>query len=85
MESQFHLNISVPGKVIIDQDVSSLIVPAEKGYMGILAHHAPIIAKLKPGKIAIGLSDGKILNINLTTGGFMEVSDNMATLILDAA
>lgn len=84
MPPLFHLNITVPGKVVFSEDVSSLVVPAELGYLGVLAHHAPIIAKLKPGRITAHTASEKEANFDLKTTGFLEFSDNRATLILDS-
>lgn len=78
------MSITVPGKVVFDQDVSSLVVPAQKGYLGVLAHHAPMIAQLKPGRITLRTSEDKVSNFDLRTNGFLEFSDNRATLILDS-
>ena len=84
MTPSFHLYITIPGKVVADQEASSLIVPAEKGYLGVLAHHAPIIARLKPGTITIRTAGDTTSSFKLNTGGFLEFSDNRATLILDS-
>jgi len=84
MASLFRLNITLPSQVVYDGSASSLIVPAEFGYLGVLAHHAPIIARLKPGKITLRDSSGKIAGFDLDSNGFLEFSDNKATLILDS-
>jgi len=80
----FHLNIAVPGKIVFDQDVESLVVPAQLGYLGVLAHHAPIIAKLKPGRITLRTAENKVSVFDLKADGFLEFSENKATLILDS-
>ena len=84
MAALFHVNITLPDKVAYDGEASSLIVPAALGYLGVLAHHAPIIAQLKPGKITLRDSHDKTTNFNLKTNGFLEFSDNKATIILDS-
>jgi F0F1-type ATP synthase epsilon subunit len=50
----------------------------------VLAYHAPIVAKLKPGTISMTDSIGKITKFNLKTGGFLEFSGNKATILLDS-
>jgi F0F1-type ATP synthase epsilon subunit len=37
--------------------VSSLVMPAEEGYWGILAGHMPSIAKLKEGKVRARINE----------------------------
>lgn len=84
MASSFRLNIALPSRVVYDGEVSSLMVPAELGYLGVLAHHAPIIARLKPGKITVRDNAGKDMGFDLDSNGFLEFSDNKATLVLDS-
>jgi len=85
MAAIFHVNISTPDKLIFDGNIRSLVAPAQKGYLGILANHAPIIAALVPGKISIRDVSGETRAFNSTGNGFMEVSKNNAILVLDSA
>ena len=84
MAASFHVNITLPDKVAYDGEAVSLVVPAQLGYLGILAHHAPIIAQLKPGTITVKDSADKVSTFELKSGGYMEVSGNRATLMLDS-
>ena len=84
MAALFHVNIVLPDKIAYDGEASSLVVPAALGYLGVLAHHAPIIAQLKPGKITLRDSSGKETYFNLKNNGFLEFSDNKATLLVDS-
>jgi F-type H+-transporting ATPase subunit epsilon len=80
----FHVNIIAPNQSVYEADISSLVVPAEHGYLGVLAHHAPIIAELRPGAITLRDVNGTIKKFILETSGLLEVSDNHATLLLDS-
>ena len=84
MPAAFHINIVVPSRIAYEGEITSLVVPAEEGYLGVLAHHAPIIAQLKPGVISLSDSLGKRVTFDLKSNGFLEVSENKATLILDS-
>lgn len=84
MAASFHVNIILPGKIAYDAEASSLVVPAEMGYLGVLAHHAPIVAQLKPGRITLRDPDNKTINFNLKSNGFLEFSENKATLLVDS-
>lgn len=84
MANLFHVNIVTPAKAAYEGEISSLVVPAYKGYLGVLAHHAPIIAKLKPGRITLRSATGETTTFSLNFGGFLEFSDNKATLLLDS-
>ena len=84
MAATFHVNVILPDRVVFDGEISSLIVPAQKGYLGVLAHHAPIIAQLKPGTITLRDPHSKTTNFNLNSNGFLEFSGNKATILLDS-
>ena len=80
----YHLSIVTPEETVFDQEIVSLIVPGVKGYLGVLAHHAPLITPLQPGKITIRLADNTELLLAVS-GGFLEVANNKATILADAA
>ena len=80
----FHLSIVTPEETVFDETVESIIVPGVKGYIGVLAHHAPLISPLQPGKITIYLPGGTELMLAVS-GGFLEVAHNRATILADAA
>ena len=84
MAALFHVNITIPDRVAYDGEASSLVVPAQLGYLGVLAHHAPIIAQLKPGKITLRDPNDKITTFDLKANGFLEFSENKATIMLDS-
>lgn len=81
MANLFHVDIISPGKIIYKGDAVSLIVPAEFGYLGVLANHAPLIAHLAKGRIILrdGSNEPKFFDCEK---GFMEVLENTATLIM---
>ena len=79
----FKLSIVSPERVLYEQEVNSIIVPGTDGYLGVLSHHAPLITSLKPGKITITESENKQLTAAVS-GGFLEVSDNIATILADS-
>jgi len=83
MEKVFEVNIITPDKSIYKGEAFSLIVPAELGYLGVLANHAPLIANLVPGKITIREASKKLTTLDSKGKGFLEVSRNNATLLLD--
>lgn len=79
----FRLSIVTPEKVFFEDDVSSLIVPGSEGYLGVLSNHAPLITALKPGKIEFKDFQNRPRTFAVTQG-FLEVSNNTATILADA-
>jgi F-type H+-transporting ATPase subunit epsilon len=79
----FLLSIVTPEKEFLKAEINSLVVPGTEGYLGVLSHHAPLITALKPGKIQFRDAQDKV-SILAVSGGFLEVSNNEATLLADA-
>jgi len=79
----FHLSIVTPERIVYETEVRSLIAPGVAGYLGILSQHAPLITALRPGKIEFHDADDK-LHFMAVSKGFLEVSNNVATLLADA-
>lgn len=80
----FNVHIVTPAKEIFSGDVSSLVVPGEGGYLGVLANHAALVANLVPGEITLKDTSGKPVTFSSKGKGFLEVLKNKATLLLDS-
>ena len=64
-------------------DVDIVVLPGSAGEMGILPHHAPVLAILKYGVIKIRI-DGKE-ELFTVAGGLAEVQPDIVTILADAA
>jgi len=83
MANVLNLEVVTPAKVLLKEEIMSLIVPATEGYLGVLFNHAPLITGLKPG--IIKYRQGEELNVLSISKGFMEVADNVVTILVDTA
>jgi F-type H+-transporting ATPase subunit epsilon len=83
MAGTFHLSLQTPERTVFDDAVVSLMAPGGRGYLGILANHAPLITTLVPGKLSIRDLSGSE-RIFALSGGFLEVSQNRATILADS-
>lgn len=82
--ASFKLSIVSPERILFEDEVTSLVVPGGEGYLGILANHAPLISTLKVGEIKYrDLSNREVWMA--TSGGFIEVSNNKATILVETA
>jgi len=79
--ADFRLQIVTSQQTVFDEPVTALTLPGEEGYFGILAHHAAIVSVLGPGTVTI--RQGVREEFVTITGGFVEMSDNQATLLAD--
>ena len=82
MAAQYQLQIITQEKKVFDGPVVSIVVPAVTGYLGVLAHHAPLVALLGEGRLTIRTPRGEEHHVQLK-GGFLEVQNNLATLLSD--
>ncbi len=79
----FKLTVVTPEKTVFEMDVRSMIAPGGEGYLGVLSNHAPLITALNPGILAVtDDSDGE--SLFSLSGGFLEVSGNIATILADS-
>ncbi len=79
----FRCTAVTPEKIIFEKDVKSVIAPGLLGYLGILTDHAPLITPLVPGRLELKDSTGGEY-IFFLSGGFLEVSGNVCTILADA-
>lgn len=82
----YQLSIVTPEKSVFEGEVSSATLPGEAGYLGVWAHHAPMVAALVPGMLTVyeGASE-QPTRILAVAGGFAQVADNRMILVVDAA
>lgn len=83
MAKTFLLEVVTPEQILLSKQVESVVVPAAEGYLGILAGHAPLLAVLKPGEIAI--RDEKGSAYLFTAGGFLECTPAKVNVLTESA
>jgi F-type H+-transporting ATPase subunit epsilon len=70
-------------RTVFQEEVDIVVLPGLAGEMGILPHHAPVLAVLKYGVIKIR-KDGKE-QLFTVAGGMAEIQPNIVTILADAA
>ena len=83
-EAPFTFRLVTPQRLLLETEVVSLQAPGSEGYLGVLAHHAPLITLLRPGRLEVRTAEGRTIRFAVT-GGFLEVSGNCASVLADAA
>lgn len=78
----YHLHVLTPEQVAFDDEVISIIAPGKEGYLGVLKDHAPLITSLKGGVFIITDKSNK-KHYYTVSSGFLEVSHNKASVIVD--
>ena len=70
--ASFHFELVSPDKLMFSGRAESVLVPGSEGDFVVLADHAPVMASLRPGVVAIEDSHGKRTRI-FVRGGFADV------------
>jgi F-type H+-transporting ATPase subunit epsilon len=84
MAETFDLAILTPDRPVFEGRVEYVQVPGRSGYLGVLAHHAALIAEMADGTLTVRLPGGRETRWQVS-GGFFEVADDKATVLADQA
>lgn len=77
----FQTEILTPQKTVFSGQAEALVLKGALGYFGVLAGHAPLIARLSPGKLKL-TKDGKE-SVYQAGPGFVQVSKERVSILLD--
>jgi F-type H+-transporting ATPase subunit epsilon len=81
----FKLNFSTPDKkVVTDQELQNVIVPAFAGELDILEGHSPLMTTLEPGILKYTLKNGETSSYAIGWG-YCQVSAEGVNILADAA
>ena len=78
------LEILTPEKKIFSGEVYGVQLPGINGLFEVLDRHAPLVSALKAGKLKI-LKDKSHTDSFTIKGGFVEVLNNKATVLVEGA
>jgi F-type H+-transporting ATPase subunit epsilon len=69
---------------IFHGEATLVVATGELGELGIAPKHAPLITRLKPGKVVVTLAGGEQLDFAIS-GGILEVQPQVVTVLADTA
>ena len=84
MTSTIRCDIVSAEEEIFHGDVTMVVATGEMGELGIAPRHAPLITRLKPGKLILTLVDGSKLDM-VVSGGILEVQPQVISILADTA
>jgi F-type H+-transporting ATPase subunit epsilon len=73
-----------PAEVVFEGEAASVVAPAWDGKVGILPGHAPLLALLGAGELAIDLPGGGSQTFHVA-GGVMKVESGVVTVLTEYA
>ncbi|WP_372392957.1 F0F1 ATP synthase subunit epsilon [Xanthomonas sp. NCPPB 3582] len=71
-------------KEIFHGEATLVVATGELGELGIAPKHAPLITRLKPGKVVVTTANGEQLDFAIS-GGILEVQPQVVTVLVDTA
>lgn len=77
------IDILTPERQVLQAHADSVVVPASDGELGILSHHAPLVAELQAGQIR--MRTGNDTQYFAVSGGFIEVQNNHVVVLAETA
>ncbi|HZT18030.1 MAG TPA: F0F1 ATP synthase subunit epsilon [Dongiaceae bacterium] len=84
MAEQLQFELVSPERLVLSRPVEMVVVPGVEGDFGVLPGHAPLIAEVRPGVIAV-FEDGKAEDRIFVAGGFAEVTGERCTVLAEEA
>ena len=69
---------------IFTGEATMIVATGEMGELGIAPRHAPLITRLKPGKVVVTTPSGELLDFAIS-GGILEVQPQVVTVLADTA
>lgn len=84
MATTFRCDIVSAEEEIFHGEATLLVATGEIGELGIAPRHAPLITRLKPGKVVVTLPNGEHLDFAVS-GGILEVQPQVVTVLADTA
>jgi F-type H+-transporting ATPase subunit epsilon len=69
---------------IFTGEATMIVATGEMGELGIAPRHAPLITRLKPGKVVVTTPTGEQLDFAIS-GGILEVQPQVVTVLADTA
>ena len=84
MASTIRCDIVSAEHEIFHGEAELIVATGELGELGIAPKHAPLITRLKPGKVVVTLPGGEKLDF-VISGGILEVQPQVVTVLADTA
>lgn len=83
MENGIQLTIVTPDRNFYHGEIDMLIVKTTEGDMGILRDHESFVAPLSIGRLKI--KSGEKVSFAACSGGFINIDENIITIVTDSA
>jgi F-type H+-transporting ATPase subunit epsilon len=84
MAQSFQFELVSPERLLVSDQVESVIIPGAEGEMTVMASHAPVMTTIKPGVVTVKSASGTEERY-VVFGGFADVLPSGCTLLAESA
>ena len=84
MAQSFKFELVSPERLLVSEDVESVVIPGAEGEMTVMAEHAPVMTTVKPGVVTVKPASGSEERY-VVFGGFADILPSGCTLLAESA
>ena len=84
MAEAFKFELVSPERLLVSEQVESVVIPGAEGEMTVMAHHAPVMTTIKPGVVTVKTASGEEERY-VVFGGFADILPTGCTLLAESA
>ena len=84
MADAFKFELVSPERLLVSEQVESVIIPGAEGEMTVMANHAPVMTTVKPGVVTVKPASGAEERY-VVFGGFADILPEGCTLLAESA
>ncbi|MEQ1943629.1 F0F1 ATP synthase subunit epsilon [Mesorhizobium sp. VNQ89] len=84
MAEAFQFELVSPERLLVSEQVESVVIPGTEGEMTVLANHAPVMTTIKPGVVTVKTVAGATERY-CVFGGFADILPSGCTLLAESA
>ena len=84
MAEAFKFELVSPERLLVSEEVESVIIPGADGEMTVMAKHAPVMTTIKPGVVTVRPVSG-VEERYVVFGGFADILPEGCTVLAESA
>ena len=84
MAEAFKFELVSPERLLVSEQVESVVIPGAEGEMTVMANHAPVMTTVKPGVVTVRTAAGAEARY-VVFGGFADILPTGCTLLAESA
>jgi F-type H+-transporting ATPase subunit epsilon len=84
MAEAFKFELVSPERLLVSEQVESVVIPGAEGEMTVMANHAPVMTTIQPGVVTVKAVDGQEERY-VVFGGFADILASGCTLLAESA